>query len=85
MTDIFIDTRTIGAWAQQPADELLWQYVTRQLGPGVGGTIKAYSDLSIYLYIAGKLDSAGLSTEDVPLSDPKHSIPGDCSIVRVSR
>ena len=59
MTDIFIDTRTIGAWAQQPADELLWQYVTRQLGLGVGGTIKAYSDLSIYLYIAGKLDSTG--------------------------
>ena len=44
-----------------------------------------FRPLYLSLYIAGQMDSNGLSTEDVPLSDPKHSIPGDCSIVRVSR
>ena len=56
MTDIFIDTPTIGAWAQQTSYS--------------DSTLPGSSDLgleepsrpihtSIYLYIAGKLDSTG--------------------------
>ena len=59
MTDIFIDTWTIGAWAQQTSYSDSTLPGSSDLGLE-DRIIEAYLDLSIYLYIAGKLDNTGL-------------------------
>ena len=75
----YSDNRRLG-----PADELLWQYVTRQLGPGIGGN--SSSRIKVYylsVSIPGKLDRAGPRMS--PCLIPSTVSLATADIVRVSR